>query len=574
MKKLGATTFASLFILLLLSLAFIPSAFASVADPSEIGVGARPLGMGKAFVGIANDGNAIYLNPAGLADFKTLKITSMSGTMLQDVQYLIIGAASPFKFGTLGIGYINVGIPRIPMTTLTGAGTPEFTGDYTDYNAGLFFLSYGSRLDRFLPWDFAKDVAVGASAKIFLQGFTGGGASIEGASGTGLDMDFGLQYKPVKWGSLGVNLINALPMSLGGKFTWPPRGSRTEVYEDSIPMLMKVGGAIKVWGDDGIERFGDNELIVALDMDIHPTAPRPSLGHLGVEWLPVKSLALRLGVDQKPAATESGVGIESNLTGGVGVKHAGFTFDYAYHQYGDLSENVTHFFSLGFVGDEEREEKIKRMEEIIRPTSFTTTEPVIKSTVKQKPSLKTFSDVPKGYWAKDAIEYLATLGIIGGYPDGTFRPENPLTRAELSTILVRGRGIEPSAVKDDPYPDLPADHWASRYVKAGSDLKLVSGYPDGMFKAGKKVSRAEAVVVIMRFAEAPMKKGITSPSFPDLSISHWASPAVWTALDAGMLDYLNGSNFEPNRLVTRAEVTEMLSKTPWGKAKIKELLSF
>ncbi len=543
----------------------------AIADPSEIGVGARPLGMGKAFVGIADDGSAVFLNPAGLANFKTWKMTSMSGTILQDVNYIVVGAASPFQFGTLGIGYINVGVPSIPITTLTGGGTPEFTGDYTDYNAGLFFLSYGSKLDRFLPWDFARDVAVGASAKVFLQGFSGGGATLEGASGTGIDMDLGLQYTPARWARLGVNLINTLPMSLGGKFVWPKNAMRDEPLEESIPMLVKVGGAVEVWGEEGLHRADGQELTIALDLDVHPGLSRPSVWHLGAEWRPTKALALRAGVDQKPAATTSGVGIENNLTAGVGIKYGGFTFDYAYHQYGELTENVTHYFSLGFVGDEELERKKEKIEEVVGKTAAAP-KPAVVSVVKPKPALKAFIDVPKGYWAKEAIEYLATIGVIGGYPDGTFRPDEPLTRAEFSAILIRAKEVEPQEILENPFPDLSSTHWAAKYVKSASDMKLVSGYPDGTFKPGKSVSRAEGVVIIVRFAEVPSPKGVTTAPFSDLSLGHWATPSVWAAVEAGMLDYLSGGNFEPNKELTRAEVTEMLSKTPWGKTKIKELL--
>jgi len=540
----------------------------AIADPSEIGVGARPLGMGKAFVALADDGSAIYMNPAGLANFKTWKLNSMSGNILQDVNYVVIGAASPFQFGTLGVGYINVGVPGIPITTLTGGGTPEFTGDYANYNAGLFFLSYGSKLDRFVPYDLAKQISVGLSGKIFLQGFSGGGPSLESISGTGLNMDLGFLYKPTKWGTVGLNFVNVLPEGLGGKFVWPKTDTRDEPLEEKIPTVVKLGACVKFWGEDSLTPSTPQDLYVDLDVDMD-TYQRPSVWHLGAEFWPVPMLALRAGVDQKPAASNMGVVIENDYTAGVGIKFSGFTFDYAYHQYGELSENTTHYFSLGFVGDEKKERKKEMIEEVVKPSA--TSEPVVSSTVKAKPVLKTFFDVPEGYWAKDAIEYLATLGVIGGYPDGTFRPEELLNRAEFSAILVRAKGVDPLPPASDPYPDLPAGNWAARYVKSASDMKLVSGYPDGNFNPNKTVSRSEGVVIISRFADLNTSAAVVSP-FSDLSSSHWAAPAVAAAVNAGMLDYLAGKTFEPEKGLTRAEVAQMLSKTGWGKAKIKELL--
>jgi len=568
-----ALILASFVILRLAGAAF--SDDSGIADPSEIGVGARPLGMGKAFVGIADDGSAIFMNPAGLSTFKTLKLNSMSGTILQDLNYVAIGGSNPFQFGTLGIGYINVGVSGIPITTLTGA-TPELTGDYAAYNAGLFFLSYGSRMDRFLPYDFAKDVSVGLSAKMFLQGFTGGGSSLEGISGTGFDMDLGLLFTPVRWGQLGVNFINFLPDSIG-KFVWPATDTRKKALEESIPILVKAGGAVKLLGVDSLLGKSAQDIFVALDVDMSSTS-RPSVWHLGVEWWPLEMLALRGGVDQLPGAVSSGggMGVENNLTCGIGVKYAGFTFDYAYHQYGDLTENATHYFSIGYVGDERKEIKKQKIAEVVtmpQTAPSPSAEPVVVPVVKPKPGLKTFIDVTNGYWAKEEIEYLATLGVIGGYPDGTFRPDTPLTRAELSAILVRARGIDPEPITVDPYPDLAATNWAARYVRSAADLKLVSGYPDGKFNPQKSVTRAEGVVILSRFAEVPGPAKLTNGPFPDVAASHWAAIPIWASVNAGMLDYLSGKNFEPNKELTRAEVADILSKTPWGKEQIRRLLS-
>ena len=582
LMKMSLRTLFTVLFALIFSISLPQASFAlvegAIADPSEIGVGARPLGMGKAFVAVADDGSAIYINPSGLGGFKTWKFTSMSGSILQDVNYVVLGAAAPFQFGTLGLGYINVGVPDIPLTTLTGAGTPEFTGRSANYNAGLFFLSYGSQLDRFVPYEIAKNINVGANAKFFLQGFTGGGASLEGASGSGFDMDLGMEYKFSKWGTFGLNYMNCLNRSMGGKFVWPAREGRDEIIEEAIPDLLKVGVSAKVWGKEGLNNPNDQDLVLALDTDISPSLPRPSVWHVGIEWWPVRSLALRAGLDQKPTATISGVGVASDLTVGVGIKLAGYTFDYAYHPYGDLAENVSHYFSIGYVGEERVEKKKETMEQIIKPSQIpteeapATSEALFVPTVKPKPVLKTFIDVPYGYWAKDAIEYLSTIGVLGGYPDNTFRPEAPLSRAELSAILVRARDVEPLPVTEDPFPDLPANHWAAKYVRSAVDLRLVSGYPDGRFQPAKPVTRSEGIVIITRFAEVPPATAAAASPFPDLPKAHWAFVAVLSAWEAGMLDYLSGKNFEPSKNLTRGEVAQILSKTPWGKMRIKDLL--
>src|SRR5512136_1179258 len=101
-KKIGL-------IILLIAIAANPSfneVSGSTADPSEIGVGARPLAIGKAFVGMEGDASNIFINPAGLAYISSPKVTSMSGQVIQDVSYTVIGGANPTDYGTFGIGYI------------------------------------------------------------------------------------------------------------------------------------------------------------------------------------------------------------------------------------------------------------------------------------------------------------------------------------------------------------------------------------------------------------------------------------------------------------------------------------
>src|SRR3989338_3520500 len=102
------------FILLLILL--LGGAAAAAIDLSEIGVGARPLGMGKAYAGKADDASAIFLNPAGLAKNDALNIVSMSGSMHSDVNYIMLGASDISPLGKFGLGYVNASVGSIPLT--------------------------------------------------------------------------------------------------------------------------------------------------------------------------------------------------------------------------------------------------------------------------------------------------------------------------------------------------------------------------------------------------------------------------------------------------------------------------
>lgn len=77
-----------------------------------------------------------------------------------------------------------------------------------------------------------------------------------------------------------------------------------------------------------------------------------------------------------------------------------------------------------------------------------------------------FSDLPQNHWAYNAVKFMVERGIITGYPDNTFRPDNPVTRAEFARIMVVALNL-PIKVTDTPsFKDVPKDHWAYPYVES------------------------------------------------------------------------------------------------------------
>lgn len=101
----------------------------------------------------------------------------------------------------------------------------------------------------------------------------------------------------------------------------------------------------------------------------------------------------------------------------------------------------------------------------------------------------------------NAVERLSVLGVLNGYPDGTFRPDQPITRAEFSKIVVAVLGLSDAAkmsVANTKFKDVKADNWASGYINVGVDQNLFKGYTDGTFKPDRNVSQAEVLAVLIR----------------------------------------------------------------------------
>ncbi len=135
-----------------------------------------------------------------------------------------------------------------------------------------------------------------------------------------------------------------------------------------------------------------------------------------------------------------------------------------------------------------------------------------------------FSDIDESEWYANAVGFVQKLGIVSGYPDGSFKPEKTITRAEFATIISRVGEMKESA---KTFPDVPAEHWACKYVQNAYAKGLISGYPDGSFAPNKTITRAETTKIINRLLDrVPHKLAIDTHSefniFTDVSSSHWA----------------------------------------------------
>ena len=162
-------------------------------------------------------------------------------------------------------------------------------------------------------------------------------------------------------------------------------------------------------------------------------------------------------------------------------------------------------------------------------------------------------------WAKENIMSLLDLGIADLYPDGTFRPDQQITRAEFASMLANAFAVDP--VDRPSFIDV-GGHPAREHILAVAGAGIVEGYPDGTFRPDGRVSRAEAVTAIVRALRMDDIRGYAgASSYSDVPASHWAHDAIETALRLKILPpYLRGS-FGPETPATRAEAAAMIDET-------------
>ena len=134
----------------------------------------------------------------------------------------------------------------------------------------------------------------------------------------------------------------------------------------------------------------------------------------------------------------------------------------------------------------------------------------------EKPFIATgdvFPDVEAGRWSTHDIEYMADKEIVYGYPDGEFKPSRNLTRAEFAALIFRFTGIEKANI-ENPFTDFDETHWAYNEILALTNSGLIEGYPDKTYKPENNITRAEVMTVINKLlGRKPLESYVKSLEF-------------------------------------------------------------
>ena len=179
-----------------------------------------------------------------------------------------------------------------------------------------------------------------------------------------------------------------------------------------------------------------------------------------------------------------------------------------------------------------------------------------------------FSDIPWWHWAGRHIEAVAEAGIVQGYPDGTYRPLQPLTRDQMAVYVARGLAGGDEAAPDGPptphFSDVPRQHWAYKYVEYAHTKEVVYGYPDGSYRPGGLVNRGHMAIYIAR-AMAGGDGNVPEDSdgvafFSDVSPLHWAYRYVEYCHDRGVVSGYSDGRYRPGALVDRGQMAVYVTR--------------
>ncbi len=170
----------------------------------------------------------------------------------------------------------------------------------------------------------------------------------------------------------------------------------------------------------------------------------------------------------------------------------------------------------------------------------------------------TFADVPVSFWGYKAISTLAEKFIISGYLDNTFRPDENITRAEFAKIIIGATSSLDIDAKCN-FGDVNEDDWYYIYVASAMDKGYITGYPDGTFRPNDKITRQDICTVVYRSAKDKLKPSTEQNVFIDEKlISPYAHEAVYTLYSNGIINGMGNNTFAPKSLATRAQTAKII----------------
>lgn len=166
-----------------------------------------------------------------------------------------------------------------------------------------------------------------------------------------------------------------------------------------------------------------------------------------------------------------------------------------------------------------------------------------------------FKDVQTGYWAKAYIEALASQNIIAGFPDGSFKPNEPVTRAQFAAII--NKAFKPSSTRPAiTFKDVKSNYWAYSAIQTASSSPFLSGYPDLTFKPEQQIPRVQAIVALANGLGLTANGQTVINFYTDASQipSYAVGPVAAATSRQLVINYPTVKELAPKRQATRADI--------------------
>jgi hypothetical protein len=161
-----------------------------------------------------------------------------------------------------------------------------------------------------------------------------------------------------------------------------------------------------------------------------------------------------------------------------------------------------------------------------------------------------------GHWAQQVIQAMVAREFITGYSDGTFRPDRIITRAEFCTILAKALNVSPETGVSG-FADITG-HWAQGSITAMVKKGYINGYPDGSFEPDQPIKRSEITSIVVRVTPLPPATG--QQTFSDVKPDFWAFAPIEAAAKAKILTGYPDHTFHPEQSATRAEASVIIDR--------------
>jgi hypothetical protein len=197
---------------------------------------------------------------------------------------------------------------------------------------------------------------------------------------------------------------------------------------------------------------------------------------------------------------------------------------------------------------------LERTRAVITGTETFTTTAYLVTITRRDP----FADLAEGHWADDSVQYLVDQGVISGYADGSFHPNENVTRAQFAKMLVAGMGWAIQTPQSPTFSDVQPDYWAYGYIETAAAHGVIAGYSDGTFRPSASVTRAQVAKMIFT-ARAWTLESLSVTNFNDVNAGDWAYNYVQAISSAGAMSGYADNSFHPNAPATRAQIAKILT---------------